>query len=135
MGYYAAGSGDVTLKNGIEASDILEKIRKEDFDFLCNGEIEEGVTVDGQKALDIWEADDHWHEEDVMEVLNFIKPYIDAGCLVYSGDESCHWRYVFDPKTDKWVEENGRIDYNFDSYSDEELVEALKKRGYEVKKL
>ncbi len=133
MGYYASGSGVVTLKEGVKAEDILSKLKSLDLLSDWDGDIDAGMKFDGKETIDFWETNDHWHEEDTDKVLSFFVPYIESGSANYNGDENCHWRYTFDPETQKWNEENGRVDYNLESYSDKELVELLKKRGYELK--
>jgi hypothetical protein len=49
-----------------------------------------------------------------------------------STDDNAQWRYRFDPETEKWSEESGVIDYNFESYNDDEIINELRKRGYLV---
>ncbi len=41
---------------------------------------------------------------------------------------------MFNPDTGGWTEENAHIDFNFETYSDQDLIQELEKRGYEVKK-
>lgn len=70
-----------------------------------------------------------WSEE------NTLKPYIKGGFIKYrSIDDDRHWRYVYNPITDKWVEEIATTSYDLEEYTDVELIKELKKRGYVVKK-
>ena len=39
-----------------------------------------------------------------------------------------------DPDGQEWVEESAMIDYNFESYTDEQMIEELDRRGYIVQK-
>ena len=54
--------------------------------------------------------------------------------MTYSGDDNCNWRFVFDSENECWLEESGIIDYNFESYTDEDLITEIEKRGYKVTK-
>ena len=67
-------------------------------------------------------------------LIEALIPYITEGCAYCSGEEDCIWRYVYHPESETWKEENARIDYNFESYTDEELITELAKRGYKVTK-
>lgn len=126
MGYCANGDGSVTLKDGVDIAElkkVLDKVTENtciEFDFYDS------------KSVCFWESDTHWHEEDTFEFLKALMPYITEGCANYYGEESCIWRYVFDEETQTWTEENATIDYNFESYTDEELIAELTKRGYKV---
>ena len=76
-----------------------------------------------------------WSEENTYDFLNTLKPYIKGGVIKYrSIDDDRHWRYVYDPITDKQEEEIATTSYDFEEYTDDELIEELKKRGYVVKK-
>ncbi len=133
MGYFANGAGDATLKEGVDEDnlyDILEKCVKErnlDMEF-------DVVDHKDQKIIDFWESDSHWHEEDTDAFLNALSPYITEGSAVYSGEEDCHWKYVFNPQTGKWLTEGGTIVFGSDltDIPDNDLIEALTKRGYKV---
>ena len=133
MGYYASASGSATIIDGKKAE--LEKILEDkygkyaqhcslDYDFFEDKDGDNIEITDSEK----------YHEEDTMEFLKAIAPYITEGCLDYSGEDDCIWRFVFNPETKKWKEENATIDYNFESYSDERLITELEKRGYMVSK-
>lgn len=54
-----------------------------------------------------------WSEE------NTLKPYIKGGFIKYrSIDDDRHWRYVYNPITDKWVEEIATTSYDLEEYTD-----------------
>ncbi len=128
MGYFAHGGGSVTLKEGVDKEKLLpileEKTKNTEIEF----DILEG-TIAGHpdNYISFWENDDHWHEYDTMEFLNALIPYITAGSAEYSGDEDCNWSYRL--VDGKWIEENGTI-----YYSDEDMVEYLKTKGYKIEK-
>lgn len=44
------------------------------------------------------------------------------------------WRIRFDSDTQEWIEENVTIVYGFESYTDDDLITELRKRGYVVRK-
>lgn len=122
MGYYASGDGSVTLKDGVDQT-ALNNLLSE----LPNSDIEFEFYDD---RIDFWESDSHWHEEDTFEFLNALTPYITDGCANYSGEEGCIWRYKFYSESETWEEESATIDYNFESYTDGDLIAELAKRGY-----
>ena len=60
--------------------------------------------------------------EDAIKVLSTYN-CVDCGCgssQVPTTQCICTWRYVYYPESETWKEENARIDYNFESYTDEE---------------
>lgn len=124
MGYYASGDGSATLKEGVnqtELANLLDGLPNSDMDFEFY-----------ENKISFWENDSHWHEEDTFEFLEALIPYITDGCAHYSGEEDCIWRYKFYSESETWEEESATIDYNFESYTDEELITELVKRGYKV---
>lgn len=125
MGYYACGSGGAKLKDGISEDDVVKVI-----DNLDLGEIE--IDVYNGNQMDIVEIDYHWDEDDTMNVLNELIPFISEGEVCYTGEEDNHWRYRFDPESNEWIEDAGVLDYNFESYSDKQLIDELIKRGYKI---
>lgn len=138
MGYFANGSGDAILKEGVNEGnlyDILEKCVKErnlDMEF----DVFDLFDHKDQKVINFWESDSHWHEEDTEVFLNALSPYITEGSAVYSGEDDCNWKYVFNPQTGEWLTEDGKIVFGSDltDIPDDDLIEALKKRGYKITK-
>ena len=126
MGYYASGNGDATLKEGV----------KEDLERLLKGardEIDCDIEWDiSEDRIDFWQSDSHWHEEDTLEFLNMLIPYITEGSMYYSGEDDCHWRYVFDPENDVWIDEGGEVIFDLSDISDEDLLEEVRKRGLKI---
>lgn len=136
MGYYASASGSATIINGKKAE--LEKILEDKY-----GEYSRNCPLDydfseykntNEKYIDISDSE-KYHEEDTTEFLKTIAPYITEGCLNYSGEDGCIWRFIFDPATKSWNEENATISYGMSDYSDEQLIAELEKRGYTVDRM
>lgn len=130
MSYYASGCGSAVLKDNVDGEQ-LEKI-------LDN--IIDDNDIDIQFDFDLhniyfYEDYGNWHEEDTETFLNALIPYIVSGTAEYSGEEDCYWRYVFDNEIQDWKEQNATIDYDFESYSDDDLIKELTKRGYQVSKI
>lgn len=126
MGYCADGNGIVILKNDIN----IKKLRNELIKSKSNIE----YTINNN-MISLEEYSFSWSEENTYNFLNTLKPYIKGGVIKYrSIDDDRHWRYVYDPITDKWEEEMATTSYDFEEYTDNELIEELKKRGYVVKK-
>lgn len=124
MGYYACGQGSVVLKNEVDINEVINILKSLPD---CDIEFEERDNY-----IDFWESYSYWHEEDTFAFLEALIPYITEGRADYSGEEDCIWRYVYHPESEKWKQENAIIDYNFESYTDEELITELAKRGYKV---
>lgn len=129
MGYYASGFGDANLKNNIDINKIESEIKalnlSSDFQWEIN-------TLDNTIYFN--EATNRWDELTTDCFLKTISPYITEGIANYSGEENDIWRYVYNPEEERWYEEDASIDYNFENYSDEELIEELENRGYIVTK-
>ena len=124
MGYYACGDGTVTIKENVNIDKVISLLQK-----LNDNDIE---FEKRDNYIDFWENDSHWHEENTFEFLDALTPYITEGRADYSGEDDCIWRYIFHPESETWEEENATIDYNFESYTDEELIAEIIKRGYKV---
>lgn len=128
VGYYANGDGIATFKDGVNIrqveeilNDILDELYAIEFDIVNENEISICDT-------------DKYHEDEILTFLNALAPYIKEGKMTYSGDDNCNWRFVFDPENECWLEESGIVDYNFESYTDEDLITEIEKRGYKVTK-
>lgn len=122
MGYWANGSGDVILKEGINREELRQKldtIIKEQFSDM------EYDLDESSELIYFWENDTHWHEEDTMEFLNALIPYIKEGCAEYRGEEDCNWRYIL--INGKWIEQGGTVYYSL-----EDMIKELEKQGYVV---
>lgn len=125
MGYYARGGGSAKFKDGVDKEvirDILDSIIKKNWI-----DMEYELYDDG---VDFWESDDHWHEEDTLDFLSALKPYIIGGSAEYVGEGDENWRYIFIADDNKWIEENGMIYYSY-----EDMANVLRKNGYEVNKV
>ena len=78
------------------------------------------------KEIYIWDNSTSWYEEDMMELLNALIPYISSGCIEYRGEDDYIWRYLL--VDNKWIEQQGFIYYTI-----EDMIKKLKSEGYEVK--
>ena len=78
--------------------------------------------------------EDRYEEEYIMELLNTLSPYITKGKFACVGQDTSAWRFVFNPEENQWNCEEGSIVYGFGSYTDEALIEEMKRRGYKVTK-
>ncbi len=122
MGYYANGYGDATLKKNVNIEEIDKKLSSIVKNF-CNFEYEIDDT-----NINFWD-DNKYHEEDTLEFLEALIPYITEGIMDYHGEGGDLWRFQFNPKKKKWIEKCPQV-----VYDDEEMIEILKKKGYEIKK-
>lgn len=129
MGYYANGDGAATFKNGVDIEkvgmlldDKLDELDVIEFEFEIKGN--EIYFYDSEK----------YHEDETLAFLNVLAPYITEGKMTYSGEDDCHWRFVFNSDEQGWDEESGTVDFDFESYTDEDLIVELERRGYNVTK-
>ena len=129
MGYYADGSGSARFKEGVNTNQVT-KILEETKTYI---EFEMDLKINGRDIIDFYDSE-KYYEDETMEFLNALVPFIDEGEMTYSGEDGCHWRFVFDPETGKWNEENGEIIYSMSNYEDDKLIEELTRRGYTVTK-
>lgn len=131
MGYYASGTGSVIFKKGVDVEEVESTLIA--LDTFINWDIKK----DGVYFCDRYCDEEEYlafYEGDTSIFLDALVPYIVEGEAVYSGEDDCNWRFRFDPDEQKWVEESATIDYNFESYTDEQMIEELDKRGYIVQK-
>ena len=130
-GYHARCDGTMTLRNAKDGAAITEmkkglnKVLKKyfvNYDFCLDGDY-----------VDLW-IEDRYEEEYIMELLNTLSPYITKGKFACVGQDTSAWRFVFNPEENQWNCEEGSIVYGFGSYTDEALIEEMKRRGYKVTK-
>lgn len=124
MGYCAYGSGFANLKRDADIAELKAKL--DALDVWLNWRIY-------KDSVDFYDSD-NYHEDETIEFLNTLAPYVAEGEVNYTGEDDYIWRFRFDPDKQKWVEESATIDYNFESYTDEQMIEELDKRGYIVQK-
>ena len=76
-----------------------------------------------------------WFEDRTYTFLNTLNPYIEEGIMEYRPIfDDRHQQYVYNPVLNKQEEEIACTSYGFERYTDNELIEELKKRGYIVRK-
>ena len=124
MGYCADGGGLLTLKPNTNVDELNNKLAD------SSGCL--SYQFDGNE-IEFWCEDKYWGDG-VYEDLEIVKPYIVSGELEFAGEDGAMWRIRFDSDTQEWVEESATIDYNFESYTDEQMIEELDRRGYIVQK-
>ena len=134
MGYHATGSGSAVFKDNMTTDMIQEHFNNIDLNEYFNIRISNiGVNTD-HKYIDFEESNGHWNEENTINFLNSLIPFIASGSIYYTGEDNSVWRYVFDPESYTWRKDDGIIDYNFESYTDEQMITELICRGYIISK-
>ena len=128
MSYYAYGNGSALLKENVDKEELFEKLDTKVEEACC---LE--YEYDDKETIDFTDYE-NYHEEDTMDFLNILSPYITEGSIEYSGDDDCHWKFIFNKDTKEWDEIGGEVYYSLDEFSDEVLIEELKNRGYTVSK-
>ena len=127
MSYYAQGSGSVTAKDETAYKNLTAIIDNDD-----NLQFE---TFPDDKDLTIGlDSDGNYHDDLVYAFIKSIAPFIKSGNIEYTGEDGTHWQFRFDPNKNEWIEENGKTVYDMSTFSDDELIEELKNRGYTVTK-
>ena len=120
MGYYASGSGNILFSRVLsneEYSRVIDLLK------------EEFTEVGGIREWQPWRAEDekkvtcvdfvhpyeNYHEDGVEESLNIVAgefgPIISEGCISFRGDGDADWRYVYNPTSQKWDEQDGHVEY------------------------
>ena len=107
MGYYATGGGSISFlapltkeqKKAVE--DALDQAWYE-FDLYQNDSV-----------IDFWVPDKYCYDTDMM--LNRIAEiaFVESGSCSFAGEDGEHWRFVYDPKSNKFLEEDGTVVYGF----------------------
>ncbi len=128
MSYCAYGNGSALLKENVDKEELFEKLDTKVEEAYC---LE--YEYDDKETIDFTDCE-NYHEEDTMDFLNILSPYITEGSIEYSGDDDWHWKFVFNKDTKEWDEIEGKVYYSLDEFSDEVLIEELKNRGYTVSK-
>lgn len=126
MGFYAYGSGTALLKDNIKKEELFGRL-----DEKVSDAYRLDYEYDGKETIDITDSE-NYSEEDIMDFLNILSPYITEGAIEYTGGDDYHWKFVFDKENEEWDEIEGEVYYSLDEFSDEVLIEELKSRGYEV---
>lgn len=123
MKRYTRGFGEVELKKSINILELRDKLDSFNISYRinpgCVNFLDEGI----------------YSEKDTLEFLDILIPYITKGIINFSNDKDKVWKFIFDPKTKIWKQEFGTIDYNFNSYTDEQMIKELIERGYAVSKI
>ncbi len=131
MSYYASGTGYAKLKDAtdrIELAKVLEK--------RGNGRVTFDLELEPErKYVDLSYENQRWEEEDLMEFLNTLAPYVSEGTMSFSGEDDSLWRYRFDPDTQKFVEETATAVYGNDlsELTTEAMIAELTRRGFIVR--
>ncbi len=88
------------------------KKKKDDLDMV---ELTFRIRLDAtnkSSIMEINEGSDSWDEENTLEILAYLAPYITEGRFVYfNEDEREYWRYVYVPLSEKWKRQEGQITY------------------------
>lgn len=125
MGYYADGYGVCILKDGVDIDDVERDMRENG----CCLYVEDRSV----KEIVIRAEEQKYYEEEVYHDLNILTKYITFGYIEYVGEDDNHWRIALNDG--EWSEVEGKIVYDMSSYSDQELIDELDRRGYNITQL
>lgn len=126
MGYYAKGTGECKLID----TDLLPHYMIIDIksDLKENGSCVIEVGTLGDKLVLLY--DDKYNRHEICEDLKIIAKYITDGYLDFVGEDGERWRFKFEEGV--WNELEGRMIYDLSELTTDELVDELRKRGYNV---
>lgn len=134
MGYFVRGFGEATFKDSVDIPELDNKlyvldtltydIRHGKIEFLTEEEYFEKDHLDSCEL-----------EGDVLAFLDILNPNIVKGSIEYFDDRDRCWTFIFNPKTKAWEQELDVVDYNFELYTDEQMIKELIERGYAVSKI
>ena len=113
MSYYAYGNGTIQLSQDLP-------------DDLLNVLDAYGAKIYDDNELSIC-CDGNYHENEIIELLEKIKPYASSGEVNFNGESDDFWRFIL--KDGEWLEQNGHISYSpvfeFDNPAKAELIGQL----------
>lgn len=114
MGYYANGSGTITF-SGLLTDKQKEAIDRIVGDIWYECEFCRDTRDQSHDVLDLWCSDKYYY--DTGETLNVIANTapVESGYLNFAGEDGDIWRFVFDKKTNRFIEEYGEIVYQGDA--------------------
>ena len=110
MGYYAHGSGELRLKRQIP-DDIIESL--EEFD-ETDQYVRHEKTGKQVHYLFLNHYDEKYCEDYVYDDLKKIEPFVESGSIDFHGEDDCVWRFRFSPEAKEFIEDTGKISYDFD---------------------
>lgn len=101
MGYYASYSGSLKLKENIDQDD-----KNELYDAF------EDLEYDEKTKLLCISGHSKYYEDEIETALNYIKNNVEEGSIEFTGEDDCHWRFIF--KNGSFTEESGYLMYDSD---------------------
>lgn len=128
MSYRAYGNGMAKLKDEVNKEALYEKLDKIVDDYWG---LEYEEELNGY--IPFYDSE-NYHEEDIMNFLNALIPYITEGKIKYSDEEDCYWMFEFNPETNVWDELDGGCYYAISDLPDNFFIDELERRGYVVSK-
>lgn len=126
MGYYATATGECTfIDTALPLKYMIVDIKN---DLRENGSYTVDVSLFGGQLNLLFDGKYHGHE--VKEDLKIITKYITDGRFDFVGEDGERWRFKFENGV--WNELEGRTIYGLSDLTTEELIDELRKRGYNV---
>ncbi len=119
MGYYASCSGDIVLRNIKNEDEILKEAGN------C---FEDCYEIAGD-TFSVYGDHSKYHEEDFYDFFKKLNELAEVveGELDLIGEDDNQWRFIYNPATKDWDEQNGYVYYkkNGNSPSYEELLQMF----------
>ena len=89
MGYWAQGSGDITLRKPISCTDLEEVERILEASMFEYDVYESGTS----KVISIWYSDKYF-EQEIIDTLNDLKQYASDIYIKFSGEDGQMWEFL-----------------------------------------
>ena len=125
MGYCATGTGECKLIDTLPPKYMLVDIKE---DLKENGSHTVNVSLFGGQLNLLF--DGKYYGCDIREDLKIIAKYITDGHFDFVGEDGEHWCLKFENGV--WNEVEARIIYSLSDLTTNELIDELRKRGYNV---
>lgn len=116
MGYCANGSGYITFKRRLTDDEMIsvENILQKacfcfDFSYSLGGSAD---SIE-ESCVDVW-YDTKYRSEEIESAVREIATAtpVKEGCIEFVGDDYTHWRFLYDPGDNDWVNQTGYVVYD-----------------------
>lgn len=126
MGYNACGSGLIRFKTDFgptEMNELREYLDNCNYAFANEYDVKDLFEDDDTvkdiycPILDMEHYNESFHEDVVVPVLDHIaavygsRGLIQSGEYCFEGEEGEKWRYRYEPESNTWITEGGRVTY------------------------
>ena len=115
MGYYATGSGSITVKIGkVTEAETAAQIEQDLEQWVSQKIADAGlepvfVTLNQDEAEVELNFNGKYWEDEILSALDTLSLFISDGEIEFSGEDDSHWKFFF--RNGRWNEVNGEVVY------------------------